>query len=127
MKPTLPRAAVAATIALLLAACEGGTGTQDPDFFTFRQTNGVLSGSYNPAGFTAEQVRLYLSAGCSTRGVSDYAESATDNGMVAFGGTCTTSGNFAGGTYEVERIDDIVLVKGTVTENGQVMYTMENF
>jgi len=105
---------------LALAGCGGSPASSNPNFFSARITDGKLTGQYNPQGFTAAEVREQLKALCNDGELATYGEGPAD-GLVAFSATCRGGIAAAGGTIEIERAGEQVVVEQmTYDANGDM-------
>ena len=71
----------------VLASC-GDVASQNEQAFSAYMKDGKLRGTYNPAGWTSEEVRESLASGCPSGALSAYTETAQANGLIAFSGNC---------------------------------------
>ncbi|MEM1079185.1 MAG: hypothetical protein AAGI09_11700 [Pseudomonadota bacterium] len=85
------RALSKAAILSILAACGGSSGASmslsNPDFFLGRVSEGVMTGSFNVAGFTSGEVRKLVSDACSA-GLTAFGDQRGENGLSLFSATC---------------------------------------
>ena len=94
VKPAITLSSIA--LFAVLSAC-GNPAVDDPNYFSYRVNDGQLSGSYNPAGYSAERVQNFLKNDCGEKTLATYNETPADGqGLIAFTAVCaggTTSGN----------------------------------
>lgn len=109
----------------VLAACGGGSGTgalNNPEFFTMRAKDGVLSGKYNPAGFDARTVQRNIRLACADGKISSYAQVAEES-LISFSALCPGGLVGSGGIYEIERVNAEIYVEGTISDGrGNLLY-----
>ena len=110
----------------VLTACGGsepGSIAQgNPNFFSFKAEEGVMSGIYNPAGYSAQSVAKHIRYACKDQRVGGYGEAPRD-GLVAFSARCPGGLAHNRGSYQVELIDGTIVVEGTVSDGrGNVGY-----
>ena len=84
-----------------LAACGGlwqrrVDGEIQARIFHAKIGDGKLTGSYNPAGFTADEVRKLLATNCNSGKLGFYGEQAQD-GLISFNATCQGGMTASGG------------------------------
>ena len=96
---------ISAVILGSVCAC-GAPQVNNPDFFSFQSRSGVLTGNYNPAGYSAELVQTQIKSACNRGILNRYSEQALDSGLVAFAANCPEGSVFRIGAYEVERTAD---------------------
>ncbi len=119
------RAAPLALVSALLVAACGGSGADisrsNPGFFSVRSKDGQMTGQYNPAGYSADDVRKLLAGNCGSGKLGSYGEQAGD-GLVSFTATCT--GQAAPqGSFEFEKAaEGVVAEQTTADENGNISY-----
>ncbi|MDD2869068.1 hypothetical protein [Neomegalonema sp.] len=103
-RPARAFAAPGLTLCLLalLSACGGASARKNPDFFTARSSGSTLTGVYNPAGFTSEEVRELLKGGCAEERLASYAE-APGSGVASFTAVCDGEAAFGNGHMQFER------------------------
>lgn len=81
----------------LLAAC-GGSATSisqsNPNFFAADVEGSVLSGAFNPQGYSAAQVRTLLGETCAGP-LGGFNSQSQESGLVAFSATCAQPKNGA--------------------------------
>ncbi|GHG98820.1 hypothetical protein [Pseudodonghicola xiamenensis] len=110
-----------------LSACGGVNPVKTPNSFIYRMNDGVLQGSYNPSGFSTEQVKLYAKQYCSEAKLASYAESAPGgDGLVAFRATCR--GEMPNGhAIILKREDGSVLLESTLSKDGELHFDQKAF
>ena len=93
-----------------------------PEFFHAKIGDGKLTGSYNPAGFTADEVRKLLATSCNNGKLGSYGEQAQD-GLMSFNATCQGGTTASSGAIEFQKAATGVVVEGTVAdESGNLSY-----
>ena len=87
-----------------LAGCGGSPAVDNPDFFSFRSRDGVLSGTYNPAGYSSAEIQAEVKTACASNRLATYGEAApTKDGLVAFTATCDGALKYGTGAFEVQK------------------------
>ena len=92
--------------ALVFTACSSSDdiSERNPDYFGASLKNGVISGSYNPAGYSAQIVQAQIKSICVNDAVGTYSENAAPNGLIAFQATCAEGAIFKRAFAEIERM-----------------------
>ena len=113
---------------LALAACGSSDIGTDPNKMLFRMDDGMMTGKYNPQGFTQAKVKFYLAQECGAKRLASFGEGAPDeNGVVPFNATCA-GGLDHNGHYILNRQSDgTVLAEGTIAQNGNLFYTSKTY
>ncbi|MEM1431332.1 MAG: hypothetical protein AAGG09_17900 [Pseudomonadota bacterium] len=95
----------ALTALLALAACaeQEPAASQNANFFLISQSNGSIRGTYNPAGFSTEDVRGAVEPICDDVGLASFSEAPRGDGLTAFTGQCNAGETFGAGRAEVRR------------------------
>jgi len=70
----------------VLAACGGDPALKNPESFTAQTKDGLTTGTYNPAGWTSENIQKFLCDGDAKP--TGYAEKQLENGLIAFSARC---------------------------------------
>ncbi len=124
MKSAFP---IALAAVAALSACGGVSAVENPNTFIYRMEDGVLQGSYNPAGFSSQQIKFYAKQYCSEAKLASYAESAPGaDGLVAFRGTCR--GEMPNGhAIILKREDGSVLLESTLSKDGNLYFDQREF
>ncbi|MEX0301724.1 MAG: hypothetical protein AB3N24_04825 [Leisingera sp.] len=125
MKITFP-AAIAAL--LTLAACGETASVENPNYFSFRMNDEVLTGKFNPQGFKAGQVQFYAKQNCRGKKLASYKELETlENGLIPFVATCK-GGLAYDGHVSVERMENgEVLAEGTLSKGGSIFFSQKTY
>ncbi|NHF73113.1 hypothetical protein [Paracoccus xiamenensis] len=92
--------ALLVTAGLALGAC--GASSSNPNFFTVDFDGGKMTGRYNPAGFSADEVRGLLDDNCTGGKLASYGEQPADT-MIAFTATCQGGQRVGKGNAEIEK------------------------
>lgn len=119
--PTAPRRALVKRLfrgapivaAALLAACTVSVGTAEtsPNSFSAQLAQDRLTGTYDPSGFTSDQVARSIGQICAHRRVSNYVEQPTADGRVAFSGWCRGGTPILMGRSTFTRFGDRVRIR----------------
>lgn len=119
---------LAAAALLTIAACGGTAAVNNPDYFSFRMTDGVLKGNFNPAGFQTSQVKFYAKQNCRGKKLATYKEQAVlENGLVPFLATCK-GGLAYDGHVSIERMENgKVLAEGTLSKGGNLFFSQKTY
>ncbi len=119
--------ALAALVAL--TACGGGIDpVENPNQFVYRMDDGVIRGSYNPAGFSAKQVKFFAKQYCSQTRLGSYSESAAaENGLIGFQASCSGGLPYGGHAVVARQADGSVLVEATLSKDGNIFFDQKTF
>ncbi|MEM1428563.1 MAG: hypothetical protein AAGG09_03800 [Pseudomonadota bacterium] len=106
MRPSI--LALVAIGPFLTAACSGASFDphSNPDIFTARLENNVVSGTYNPAGFNAQSVQNQIDNICVDAELGRYVEAPTADGLVSFTASCASGPKLSRALLSVERESD---------------------
>ncbi|BBU53842.1 hypothetical protein KU6B_01070 [Mameliella alba] len=75
--------------AFALAVGCSAPAENNPGLTSMTIKNGTVKGTYNPSGWTSQEIRKDINAGaCAGRGVASYAEVAQPNGLISYTATC---------------------------------------
>lgn len=122
------RIAAALTMVAALAACAGGSrgALDNPNFFTFKSKDGVLTGSYNPIGFNAASIQKQIRSACAGGQIASYSETP-DGALVAFTAQCAAGGTASGtASFQIENTGSGTLVEGVSTNaEGDLVFTSD--
>ena len=109
----------------ILSACGGTSGpslsTSNPNFFSSRVSEGTMLGAFNPAGFSAKEVRKVVAETC-TGALGGFNTQPREDGLTAFSATCAAwrSGARA---VEFERASgSVVIIEITGSKSGNLLY-----
>lgn len=72
---------------VLLGAC-GTAATQDVNAFSVQREGEVMTGIYDPAGFTEIAIRDLLKFDCPSQRLAKYSETAGPRQLITFSATC---------------------------------------
>ena len=105
-----------------LAGC-GGSSSSNPNFFTVDYDGGKMTGRYNPAGFTAEEVQKLLASDCVGGKLASFGTQPVGT-MMAFTATCPGPMRQTTGNAEIERAEGgKVMVESTSSDGrGNLVY-----
>ncbi len=100
-----PRLAVAMIVVAGLGACSSASdiSARNPDYVGVSLNDGVLSGSYNPAGFDGGLIQNQIKSLCVDQALGGYAEKSSESGLVAFSANCATGTSFRRAFMEIQR------------------------
>ena len=70
--------------ALGLTAC-GDIANKNPNAFSSNvDRNGQITGTYNPAGWTSDEIQTFSRSDCASGEIANYSETPQSNGLIAF-------------------------------------------
>ncbi len=100
------RIAAAFFVAVGLSACGSASdiSVRNPNFVGVSLKDGVLFGSYNPAGFDAQLIQNQIKSLCTDKALGGYSERPGEQGLVAFSATCADGTTFRRAFMEIERM-----------------------
>lgn len=123
---TISRAGFVIASVGMLTACGGsdaGVAKSNPQAFAFDFEGEKLIGTYNSAGFNADEVRQLLALNCKGGSLAGYGEQPGEGGLVSFTATCKGGPVSEAGGVQVSRSGNQVSLEGIIAdENGDVAY-----
>ena len=119
ISPKLPALLILSCAAL--AGC--GSPSNNPNFFTVDYDDGKMTGRFNPAGFTADEVKKLLASDCVSGKLASFGTQPVDT-MMAFTATCQGPARVTAGNAEIERAEGGKVVVETTTSDsrGNMVY-----
>ena len=66
-----------------LTAC-GDIASDNPNAFSANVRDGQIIGTYNPAGWTSDEIQTFSRNDCATGEIANYSETPQSNGLIAF-------------------------------------------
>ena len=90
----------------LLVACSSASdiSVRNPNYFGAKLNDGVISGVYNPSGFTTQLVQNQIKGICIGSSLGGYNETPVESGLVAFTTSCAQGSDLSRAFVEVERM-----------------------
>ncbi|QFT93518.1 hypothetical protein FIU86_11755 [Roseovarius sp. THAF9] len=126
--PAPASTAVALCLAALVSACgsSGSIPLKNPNYFSGRvdKDTGVMTGQYNPAGYSTSQVKTVIARICEGKRLATYSEAAQDT-LRAFTLTCRGGFDRKWGFVSFERTArGTVMIESTGGgRKGEVVFT----
>jgi len=87
MKTLFPTPALLLTALAVLGACDTAA-TQNANTFSVQREGEVMTGIYDPAGFTEIAIRDLLKFDCPSQRLSKYSETPGPRQLITFSATC---------------------------------------
>lgn len=110
------------TPALLVLSCTAlagcGSPSSNPNFFTVDYDGGKMTGRFNPAGFTADEVKKLLASDCTSGKLASFGTQPVDT-LMAFTATCQGPARVTSGNAEIQRAEGGKVVVETTTSDGR--------
>ncbi len=96
--------ALLACIGLTACGSAGDISQRNPNYFGASLKSGVMTGTYNPAGFTGEVVQNQLKSMCVGERIGSFKQGRTSDGLMAFEARCASGATMSRAFIEVERM-----------------------
>ena len=122
------RLGLCAGLMLALGACGGGSSgagiaTSNPNFFSGSVSEATMTGSFNPAGYSAAQVQGLVSQVCADGGLAGFGTAPREDGLTGFSASCATWRDNAR-AVEFERTGpQSVMIEITGSSSGNMTYS----
>ncbi|WP_235225992.1 hypothetical protein [Octadecabacter dasysiphoniae] len=66
-----------------LTAC-GDIANKNPQAFSSNVRDGQITGTYNPEGWTSDEIQTFSRSNCASGTIASYSEAPQANGLIAF-------------------------------------------
>ncbi len=96
----------AAIIVAGVSACGSASdiSARNANYVGVSLKDGVLSGTYNPAGYDSGLIQNQIRTLCVDKALAGYAEKLSGTGLVAFSASCASGTAFKRAFMEIERM-----------------------